>query len=256
MNRISWLAITLGILVVGAGNARAACHLAKVVQVFGGTTLCPNAQYVVLNVQAETGYANNEIRSTAAGTPPGTIFATIGAIGTPVADSKVVVGTADAATKFGITFDGTAATANLPLVNGMILHMCSGSSVTYGNLIAANAPALPSDGQALVKTGLTWAAGTAAPVNNAGATGTLSATCLPASTDMATTATDMAPASGDMASTGGSDAGATAGDMATGTTSSSSCQFTPGTTTPAWPSAVILAGLLLAFVARRSASRA
>ncbi len=173
-------------------EARAAFHLMVIDEVFFGTEQCPDAQYVELRMQAPfqvlVGGQRMETKNA-----DGTSAPDFGRFGSNVSNSnagaKIIMGTAQAAALFGMTFDQVV-TGRLVQSDGKVcfgfVRVPAGpvDCVAYGNFTGDNSgfgsPAVaPVLGMALVRRTETdnnandFVLGSPIPENNAGDLGTL-----------------------------------------------------------------------------------
>lgn len=182
---LSWVLATT--ILLHASPARTAFHLVVIDEVFFGTADCPDAQYVELRMIAfgQVFVSGQRVTTQAA---DGTAAADFGRFMTTLSNgqsgAKMILGTAEAAGLFGMTFDG--------VVSGRLVQpdgrLCFATGpvdcIAYGNFTGNNSgygspAAAPVPGMALLRRSETddnaadFVLGAPNPENNAGVVGTL-----------------------------------------------------------------------------------
>jgi hypothetical protein len=157
-------------------------------EVFFGTANCPNAQYVKLRMLSggQTQVSGKEIGTqNGDGTPAGAFGTFAASVSNGSSGASILIGTADAAALFGISFDAVA-TGQLRFPDGRICFAESVDCVVYGNFTGnipgggSPAPA-PMLGLALARMsnggndGADFVLAAPAPRNNSGDVGSLGA---------------------------------------------------------------------------------
>ncbi len=117
--------IGLGLLVTTvAAPAMAAFHLMKVVEVFPGTALAPNAQYVVLQMysggQNQVGTHKVTVYDSAGVLLASGTFTFPGAVPLGANQDKIFIATAEAATFFNLSADLVIPAAVIPIAGGKV----------------------------------------------------------------------------------------------------------------------------------------
>jgi len=186
------VAAVIAAVTLTAERAWAPFHIVVVDQVFFGTADCPNAQYVMMRQLApQQRFINGQkVTTQNADGSAGGDFGTFGGnVPNGNAGDAYIMGTADAATLFGIAMDQQAS-GTLVLPDGRVCFgQFAGSAVdclAYGNFTGDNtgggSPAVaPQLGMAFVRHGnnlngddaTDFSLEAPAPRNNAGQTGTL-----------------------------------------------------------------------------------
>lgn len=133
MTRSSWM-LAAG-LALAAGNAEASFHLMKVVEIFGGSSAAPNAQYVVIQMYSggQNQVGGHGISIFGANGALIQTFNFASAVPNGVNQSRILVATSEAQTLFAMTADLTM-TAVIPVAGGKACFDASPiDCVAWGN---------------------------------------------------------------------------------------------------------------------------